>query len=193
MRISSWLFALIATTFLAGIFMAGCAAGPQIRIDRDLATDLDQYRTFGFYDRLETDKPRYSTITTTRLKDAATRELERLGYRHDEANPDLLVNFSADVSNRQDVTKTPASVRGVYGFRPAAYRAWTGYAYDIDVREYKAGTLIVDLVDARKKQLVWRGIAEGELGKSAQKDPAATIDRAVSAIFGKFPGEEAEG
>jgi hypothetical protein len=193
MRISSWFFAVIATSFLAGTFLAGCAAGPAIRIDRDLATDLEQYRTFGFYDRLETDKPRYSTITTTRLKEATTRELEKLGYRHDEENPDLMVNFSADVSNRQDVTKTPASVRGVYGFRPAAYRAWTGYAYDVDVRQYEAGTLIIDLVDARRKQLVWRGIAEGELGKKERKDPAATVERAVSAIFGRFPGEQTEG
>lgn len=186
MRVSSWLFATCMTTLLAAMFLAGCASGPTIRVDQDDAADLSQYRTFGFYDRLETDKPRYSTITTTRLKEATIRELEKLGYRHDESSPDLLVNFSADVSDRQDVTRTPASVRGIYGYRPAAYRAWSGYAYDIDVRQYKAGTLIIDLIDAGQKRLVWRGIAEGELQKKDQKDPAATIERAVTGIFAKF-------
>lgn len=186
MRVSSWISAIGMTSLLAVIFLAGCAGGPTVRVDQDTAANLSQYRTFGFYDRLETDKPRYSTLTTARLKDATIREMERLGYRHDESKPDLLVNFSANVSDRQDVTKTPASVRGVYGYRPAAYRAWSGYAYDIDVREYKAGTLIIDLIDARQKRLVWRGIAEGELNKKDQKDPAATIDRAVTGIFSKF-------
>lgn len=186
MRVSSWLLATAASSLLAAMFLAGCASGPTVRVDQDAAANLSQYRTFGFYDRLETDKPRYSTLTSTRLKQATIRELERLGYRHDESNPDLLVNFSADISDRQDVTKTPASVRGVYGYRPAAYRAWTGYAYDIDVRQYQAGTLIIDLIDAGQKRLVWRGIAEGELRKSDQKDPATTIDRAVTGIFSKF-------
>lgn len=186
MRVSSWILATAVSSLLAAMFLAGCATGPTIRVDQDAAADLSQYRTFGFYARLETDKPRYATITTTRLKEATTRELERLGYRHDESNPDLLVNFSADISDRQDVAKTAAPMRGFYGYRPAAYRAWGGYAYDIDVRQYKAGTLIIDLIDAGQKRLVWRGIAEGELGKTEQKDPAATIERAVTGIFSKF-------
>ena len=186
MRVSSWIFATFMTSLLAAMFLTGCASAPTIRVDQDAAADLSQYRTFGFYDRLETDKARYSTITTTRLKDATIQEMEKLGYRHDESNPDLLINFSADVSDRQDVTKTPASVRGFYGYRPAAYRAWVGSAYDIDVRQYKAGTLIIDLIDAGQKRLVWRGIAEGELQKKDQKDLAATIERAVTGIFGKF-------
>ena len=52
--------------------------------------------------------------------------------------------------------------------------------------QYKAGTLIIDLIDAGQKRLVWRGIAEGELQKKDQKDLAATIERAVTGIFGKF-------
>lgn len=187
MRVSSWLLATMAASLFAMMFIAGCASAPTIRVDRDTTADLSQYRTFGFFELLETDKARYSTITTSRLKDATIRELERLGYRHDESHPDLLVNFSADISDRQDLTKTPASVRGFYGYRPAAYRAWAGYAYDVDVRQYKAGTLIIDLIDARQKRLVWRGVAEGELHKGDQSDPARLIERAVTGIFAAFP------
>ncbi|HXV39898.1 MAG TPA: DUF4136 domain-containing protein [Steroidobacteraceae bacterium] len=174
------------TSLLAAMFLAGCATAPTVRVDQDAAAKLSQYRTFGFYRRLNADQQAYSTLTTSRIKEATIRELERLGYRHDESNPDLLVNFSANVSDRVDVNKTPAPMRGVYGYRVAAFRGWSGDAYDIDVRQYKAGTLIIDLIDAGQKQLVWRGIAEGELHKSEQKDPAATIDRAVTGIFAKF-------
>jgi hypothetical protein len=185
-RVSSWISAIGMTSLLAVMFLAGCATGPAVRVDKDAAVNLARYRTFGFYDRVETDRPRYSTITTTRLKDATIRELERLGYRHDESNPDLLVNFSANVSDRHDMTRNATPVRGVYGVRPVGFVGWSGTAYTVDVRQYKAGTLIIDLIDARQKRLVWRGIAEGELDKSKQKDPAGTIDAAVTGIFSKF-------
>ena len=186
MRVSSWFGALGMAGLLAVIFLAGCTTGPTVRVDKDAAANLSQYRTFGFYDRQETDKPRYSTLTTARLKDATIRELERLGYCHDESNPDLLINLSANVADRTDVNKTPVPVRGVYGYRPAGFVAWSGTAYSVDVRQYKAGTLVIDLIDAQQKRLVWRGIAEGELNKGNQKDPAGTIDRAVTSIFSQF-------
>lgn len=186
MRVSSWFGALGMAGLLAVIFLAGCTTGPTVRVDRDTTANMTQYRTFGFYDRQETDKARYSTITTARLKEATIRELEKLGYRHDESNPDLLINLSANVSDRVDVNKTAMPVRGVYGFRPAGFVALSGTAYSVDVRQYKAGTLIIDLIDAQQKRLVWRGIAEGELNKSTKKDPAGTIDRAVTSIFSQF-------
>jgi hypothetical protein len=192
-RVSASFLSLVTTFCIAAVFLVGCAASPQVRIDKDPAADLGQYRTFGFYDRLETDKPRYSTITTTRLKEATRRGLEQLGYRYDDDKPDLLVNFSADVSVRQDVVNTPASTPRLYAYRPAAYGAWAGYPHQVDVRQHKAGTLIIDLVDTRRKRLVWRGIAEGEIGKRASKDVGATIQRAVDAIFEKFPGNKARG
>lgn len=186
MRVSSWFGALGMAGLLALIFLAGCTTGPEVRIDKDATASLAQYRTFGFYDRQETDKARYSTLTTSRLKNATIRELEKLGYRHDESNPDLLVSFSTNVSDRTDVNKTAMPVRGVYGYRPAGFVALSGTAYSYDVRQYKAGTLIIDLIDAEQKRLVWRGIAEGELNKGNQKDPAGTIDRAVTSIFSQF-------
>jgi len=185
-RVSSWISAIGMTSLLAAMFLAGCATGPTVRVDQDAAADMSKYHTFGFYRGGGTGKPGYSTLTATRLKDATIRELERLGYRHDESNPDLLVNITANVAERVDVKKTPATAVGPYGYRVAAFRGWTGGAYDIDVRQYKAGTLVIDLIDAGQKQLVWRGIAEGELNKSKQQDPAGTIDAAVTGIFAKF-------
>lgn len=52
-----------------------------------------------------------------------------------------MIILSANVAHCMDVNKTPASVRGVCGYRPAAYAAWAGNAYEIDVRRYNAGTI----------------------------------------------------
>jgi len=66
------------------------------------------------------------------------------------------------------------------------YGTWTGYPY-VETVDYKEGTLSVDLVDAKKKQLVWQGVAEGEVSEQAQQNPGPAIDTVVAKIFSNFP------
>ncbi len=42
MRVSSWISAIGMTSLLAVIFLAGCATGPTVRVDRDAAAKLSQ-------------------------------------------------------------------------------------------------------------------------------------------------------
>jgi hypothetical protein len=49
------------------------------------------------------------------------------------------------------------------------------------------GTLVVDLYDAKTKQLVWRGIAEGTLNETNSEKNMKMVDKAVAKMFKKFP------
>lgn len=173
---------LLATTFAIGL--TACSTGPAIRTDADPGANLNSYKTFGFYDRLATDRNSYTTLVSTRLKDATRRELEKRGYQYAQ-NPQLLVNFNVNVENRQDVRSTPAA--GYYGYRTGMYGVWGGYPQDIQTVHYQQGTLTIDLVDAAKKQLVWQGVAQGRIHKKAVQNPGPAIDKAVTEIFAKFP------
>ena len=54
-----------------------------------------------------------------------------------------------------------------------------------DVRQYDEGTLVIDVVDANTKSLVWRGVASGEVargGSSGQR-----LEQAVQKMFARFP------
>ncbi|HEX2672156.1 MAG TPA: DUF4136 domain-containing protein, partial [Polyangiaceae bacterium] len=113
----------------------------------------------------------------------ATRaQLERNGYTYSESEPELLVNFYLKVVNKQELRSTG----GYYGYRAGYYGTWTGYPY-VETINYKQGTLNVDLVDAKRKQLVWQGVAEGEVSEEAQQNPGPAIDRVVAEIFSNFP------
>ena len=169
------------------MLVAACSSGPTIRADGDPSVDLASYKSFGFFDKLATDKSKYSTMITTRLKDATRRELQKRGYE-ESAQPQLLVNFSTNVENRTDVQSTGATASyGFYGYRAGMYGAWGGYPQDVYTTHYQEGTLAIDVVDASKQQLVWQGVAQARLTKTMIENPEATIGSVVADIFEKYP------
>ncbi|MGE8617945.1 MAG: DUF4136 domain-containing protein, partial [Achromobacter spanius] len=44
-----------------------------------------------------------------------------------------------------------------------------------------------DLVDARRKQLVWEGVAVGEVQNPDSANTPQNVDKAVAQIFAKYP------
>lgn len=171
-------FLLTSLAAAALVALAGCASAPDVRVDRDPGTDLKQYRTFGYHERAGTDGGRYASLLTQHLKTATRRHLERQGYTYSEHDPDLRVHFLLNIDERIDVRSLPATV-GVHG-----YRGWGG---GVQTTHYRQGTLAIDLVDARRAALVWRGVAEGRLDADAAQAPAGSVDAAVGQIFAAFP------
>jgi hypothetical protein len=53
---------------------------------------------------------------------------------------------------------------------------------------YEEGTLILDIVDVKEHQLVWRGTAKAVVDENATPEQRqARIDQAVSMILDKYP------
>jgi hypothetical protein len=172
---------------VACVLVAACESGPTIRADGDPSVDFTAYKTFGFFDQLSTDKSKYATMLTGRLKDATRAELAKRGYQ-EAPEPQLLVNFSTNVENRTEVNSTGTSASyGFYGYRAGMYGAWGGYPTDVYTTHYQQGTLAIDMVDSSKKQLVWQGIAQARLTKTMLDNPGAAIGSVVADIFEKFP------
>jgi len=185
MRNVLWLRAVA----LSIAFVSGCASGPTIRVDKDPSADMSAYKTFGFFDQVATDRAQYSTIVTSRLKQATRTQLERNGYTYSEQDADLRVNFFLNVTEKQEIRSSPSASMGVgyYGYRGGMYGTWGGYPQDIDTINYKAGTLSIDLVDASKSTLVWQGLAEGRVKDESIRNPGPAIDAVVAEIFSNFP------
>jgi hypothetical protein len=180
MQILSWLRAVACCGILA---MCGCVTGPTIHVDMDPRTDLRAYRTFAFLEPLSTDDKQYTTIISTRLKQSTRAQLERIGFVYTESEPDLRVNFFLKVVDKQQVR---SSGPGYYGYRGGYYGTWSGYPY-VDTYDYRVGTLSVDLIDAKRKQLIWQGVAEGEVSDESMRDPGPALDSTITKIFTNFP------
>ncbi len=59
-------------------------------------------------------------------------------------------------------------------------------------QDYKEGTLVVDLYDAKTKQLIWRGSAEDTLSSKAEKNEK-NLDKGIAKMFKDFPPHSAKG
>jgi hypothetical protein len=95
------------------------------------------------------------------------------GYRESSA-PDFLVAFYAGTGDIVDVRAYPYGYSGLSS---------TG---KVDVRDFPAGTVIVDVVDASTKKLVWRGQGVSKI----PNDPglyAHQLAVAVKDIVAQFP------
>jgi Domain of unknown function (DUF4136) len=180
------LSALVRTAVLSLLTLSvGCASKPEIRVDADPSANFSAYQSFSFFSELATDQSKYSTMITSRLKDATRREMQKRGYTEAPQDPQLLVNFNTNVQSRTEVHGSPSA--GFYGYRSGMYGSWSSYPTEVYTKQYKEGTLAIDIVDAQKKQLVWQGIAQARLTDAMLKNPDQTIDSVIADIFEKYP------
>jgi len=180
--------ALVPALAIAGLLSA-CASGPTIRSDYDHSADFAQYRSFGFMSPLGTDKAGYSTLLTERLKTATRGQMEMRGYAYSEQSPDLLINFNAKLQEKTQVTPA-APIGPYYGYRAGFYGGWPGYAWGNDVYQYTEGTLNIDLIDAKRKQLVWEGVSVGVINDKETAASSQNVEASVAQIFQKYPFRE---
>lgn len=177
--------------FLAAILHSSCATGPRVAVDRDPAVEVAQFRTFGFFSPLGTDRGGYQTLLSERLKNAARTGLESLGFVYAEVSPDFLVNFGARTDERVEISTIPGAMSppyaGYYGWRAGYYGGWYGFSDRTVVDQYKEGTINLDVVDAATKRLVWEGMSVARVTRASSKDPQAAVAAAVNAILAKFP------
>jgi hypothetical protein len=172
-------FALV----LLGLVYA-CSTGPKLRSDYDPSADFSQYKTFGFVRMTGTDQAQYQTLITQHFKNALREQMESRGYQYTESQPDLLVNFNAKLSEKMQVTSQP-SMGMYYGYR--GYGAWGNYGSYTEVRQYTEGTVNVDLVDAKKSQLVWEGVAVGTVRDTDRDQIGQRIANVVALIMEQYP------
>lgn len=182
-----------AAIAIAALMVAGCAAPrPRVHSDFNRATDFAAYRTFGFPPQTGTDRGGYATLVTTYFKDALKREMSARGYSFAEMQPDLLVNFYSETSEKTEVYGYPSFGTefgwGLHRGRPryGFYSAWPFYS-DVDAVQYTSGKIKVDVIDAKLQQTVWEATAEERLSDQAQDNPQPNIARLIEEIFRKFP------
>jgi hypothetical protein len=170
-----------------GYVLGGCASsGPKIMSDHDRNAPFGSYKTYNFFPDAGPENSSYQSFFSRYMITAITIEMEKRGYTKSD-NPDLLVNFNAVLQDKTDVktTSAPAPMYGgYYGYRGASYGAWGGYGYGTEthVSQYTEGTFNIDLVDAKRRQLVWEAVGVGKVTDKA----LANLEERVKAGVPKF-------
>ncbi len=139
----------------------GCAA-ITVTDDYDRAVDFAALQTWCWHPTAQggsgTAEP--TSLLDARIRSALERQLGDQGLRRVEAGGDFAVSFHTVVATRLEAA---ASYQGGYGWRPGRATAYTAP----EVYTYEEGTLIVDFIDPKSNQIVWRGTASGVVDRQA--------------------------
>jgi len=161
------------------LIVASCSS-VRVYSDFDKNIDFTPYKTYAFHQR-GIDKVQISELDKKRILRAIDAELSKKGMTKSE-NPDLLINFQTKEREQLDVNQFNAGWGYGWGWGWNPY-FWGGRSY---VSTSTEGTLYIDLIDAKKKELVWEGEGVGYLTQS-RTHKEEQINEFVAKILAQFP------
>ena len=169
---------------LALLVIVSSCTGVRVAADYDQNTNFDSYKTFAFF-KTGIDKAEISDLDKRRILRAIEKELLAKGFTKSE-NPDLLVSIFT--KERQEVNVWNNGWGGFgYGW---GWSPFWGNNFNNNISTNSQGSLYIDLIDAKKKELVWQGKGSGYLTSSSKIDKKIErINEFVSEIMEKYPPE----
>lgn len=172
--------------FLLGL--SGCAV-----TDFDRSADFTRYKTFAWgKPEVDVKNPVYEgDLINDRIRQAVEAEFAKRGIVKSRRNPDFIVRYHTYTEEKKSQSggyPYAYSYRYLpFGFYPFAF----GYGYPFhwmappQVREFTEGTLILDILDNRSNELVWRGAVSGNVDDLASLKKQ--IEKGIKAIMKKYP------
>ena len=182
MRAAKATVVLMAVTTLAG---SGCSSMPDVMSDWDRQADFSEYRTFAWLepDSSEDEAYRLPDHLDRRLRRVVTDVLADKGFEPAPIPPaaDLLLTYYISIQKELRVDLVGYSYYG--GYR---YGYWPGSTFaTARMREYSAGTLVVDIIDRETGQAVWTGVVTGTA--QSENPSGDRIQTVMEAMLDEFP------
>jgi hypothetical protein len=125
-----------------------------------------------------------NSISNRALCSDLVQGFQARGYVIADSNPDFAVAYYASTREKLDVTDWDYG----YAFQPYWWGGWGAGMEPMDqtVTQYTQGTVVVDVLDSKTKELLWRGSGVARVSDN-QKEYEQELQKAVTAILDKFP------
>ncbi len=180
-----WRLALAAVFFV----IAPGAIAQKIKVDSTPGFDFTSYkryqwRTHPVFEKKPALADTYQ-VGIQLVKIAVNRNLIKRGLQSVEASPDFYITFFLTAEQEQDVDVISSG--GGYGW--GGWYGWSSYYYpswtETVVTNYISGMLVLDFVDAKTNELVWRAYCSGEIRDWGNRDKV--VNKAVEKALKRFP------
>jgi Domain of unknown function (DUF4136) len=181
----------IARALLALAVLLLLTACETLRVgtDHDPAADFSEYHSFAWMPPHSHSHESPNPLVVQRAHDAIEAALTGKGYTlaGDPAEADFIVDFTIGSRERTDVRSYPAPYGGALMWSGAYWWGAPYWGSEVDVRQYREGTISVDIFNAHSHRAVWHGWAQKELTRSDIEHSQGSIRKAVDSILGGFP------
>jgi hypothetical protein len=172
---------LSAVVFSAVFLLTACGPTLTVTNDYDHTANFSQFHTFRIV-KLEQQYQALSQFNQTRVINAVRAQMLAKGFTEAE-NADMLVNITSIMKAEKEIVANSYGYGG--GYRPYA---WGGgnMSTTVNVNNYVAGSLIVEVANAATSKLIWEGIGNQDIN-SPSSDPEKAINTTVQKIMASFP------
>ncbi len=146
------------------------AAAQSVQTDYDKTFGFSNLKTFSFavQRREATDLLAADSLNDGRIRQGLELQLLLNGYQLAGEKSDFVIAYYVTTKNKLNVQD--------FSYGPPR---WFG-GRDIRVNQYSEGTLLVDFIDTRTNQVIWRGRASGTLElKGVDKRISKSVEKLV--------------
>lgn len=175
------------------VVLFGSCSSTKFSADYDKTVDFSKFKTVEYYGWAKGSGARLSDFDKKRVEQAFAFEFEKRGIKvvPKGSNSDLMASFYIVTQEKTSYTATTVATgyygyAGFYGYGPG----W-GWGPGVSMTsvqpvDYKVGTFICSIYDAKNKQLIWEGTVNGTFSDNPEKR-ASNIFKIVSYLMRKFP------
>jgi hypothetical protein len=159
----------------------------KIRVDFDHGTDFSRYKTYSWTrpaDAPPTDALFPNQLMQERIASFIDEALASRGFKCVASGGDLLVSYRITVTEEPQYTTFYDEILPGWDWN----QGWgwvSGYSNTV-VQTIYEGTLIVDMVDSHRRQLVFEGTSTQTISSSPYRN-TKKLGKAVREVFEKYP------
>ncbi len=172
---------------IAPLFLCGACSSVTIKRDSDRNADFRSYKTYAWAPVSKSEAAIEPAVDRA-IRDAVEQNLSADGLAKVEGKkPDVYVIYHITTGQGESARYYTDWGFGT-AYRPGSgfYTGWPGHPVTyVVLDQHKIGALILDIVEVRREQLVWRGVATSVFGPGAQS--GTTAEKAVRSILLRFP------
>ena len=155
---------------------SGCST-ISVETDFDRDVDFTVYRSYRWISHMKQSGGMMmkEPLIRKHIVNAVENELAAKGYRKAMGESDFLIAYHIGSKKKVDIDH--------HYYRYGRWGRFRGH--DVSLRRYREGTIIIDIIDAGDKELVWRGWAKSVL--HGRGNMAEDIEASVKKIMERFP------
>ena len=178
----------VIASLAALLLVPAVAMAQKVTYDFNKSANFAAYKTYTQKEGTKVGQP----LIDDRIVAAIDTELAAKGFTKTESNPDVFVVYHVAFDKQKDISTYSSGYGGGYGGYGWRYGGgWAGGTSTTQVRDILVGTLVIDLADAKKGELAWRGMGVKEVDTQAKPEKRdKSISNAVNKIFKNYPPKQ---
>ena len=167
------------------LLVPALAMAQKTSYDYEKTADFTSYKTYEFKAGTAVGQE----LIDARIVSAIESQLAAKGLTKATGTPDVFVVYHMAFDKEKDISTYSSGYGGGYGAYGWGWGGgWAGGTTTTQVRDILVGTLVIDMADAKKGQLVWRGVGVKEVNTQTNPEKRdKSINNAVAKIFKNYP------